>query len=144
MSHVLFLPEQSSIMVAFNAETNQDITINNSLFDPVILNIVTCNAGQAYNEHTGVFIAPVTGTYFFIARAMTREGPGYCHLLITVDGDDVASSLSHEGELHAGVGCTVHVVHRLTPGQKVAFLAKGEARLRCYETCFSGALLRPE
>ncbi|XP_025098763.1 uncharacterized protein LOC112566674 isoform X6 [Pomacea canaliculata] len=135
--------EKSCIMVAFHAELKEDIKVTMEL-KPLILHDDAYNLGQAYDTKTGVFTAPVAGTYFFMGRTFRNTGSGLCGLFIYVEKSNVSSSLSHDGELKAGVGCTVHVVQRLTQGQKVSLVALGDSTLSGLATCFSGMLVRPE
>ncbi|XP_025098392.1 protein lava lamp-like [Pomacea canaliculata] len=135
--------EKSCYMVAFHAELKQTMETNWE-WKPIILEADNCNLGQAYDTKTGVFTAPVAGTYFFMARTVRNEGSGYCSLAISVERCKTTSSLSHYGKLQAGVGCTVHVVQRLTPGQTVSLMGYGRAKLPGCATCFSGMLVRPD
>ncbi|PVD28734.1 hypothetical protein C0Q70_11328 [Pomacea canaliculata] len=98
--------ENSSITVAFNGVLKEDREISRTR-ETLIMNVEKCNVGQAYDEETGVFTAPVTGTYFFLARALKAKGPEFCGLIITVDGSEATRSKSHDGELQAGVGCSL-------------------------------------
>lgn len=140
---MISFPENSSITVAFNGVLKEDREISRTR-ETLIMNVEKCNVGQAYDEETGVFTAPVTGTYFFLARALKAKGPEFCGLIITVDGSEASRSKSHDGELQAGVGCAVHLVQRLTQGQKVRLEAGGDTTLRRLYTCFSGVLVRPD
>ncbi|XP_025098760.1 uncharacterized protein LOC112566674 isoform X3 [Pomacea canaliculata] len=135
--------EKSCSMVAFHAEVNEDIELTME-WKPLILYDDVYNLGQAYDTETGVFTAPVAGTYFFMARTLRQNGLGCCSIAISVQGCNYTSSYSHDGELQAGVGCTVHLVYRLTRGQKVWLEAFGDSELVDFATCFSGMLVRPE
>ncbi|PVD28726.1 hypothetical protein C0Q70_11320 [Pomacea canaliculata] len=104
---------KASSLVAFNARLHES-----SPAGDVILSKVDCNVGQAYDDKTGIFTVPVTGIYFFMARAMAAEEPRRFYVHIMVDGLSVAVSGSFRGKPYHGMNCTVHLVQRLIKGQK--------------------------
>ncbi|XP_025097311.1 uncharacterized protein LOC112565772 isoform X2 [Pomacea canaliculata] len=104
---------KASSLVAFNASLHED-----SKAGSVILSKVHCNVGQAYDNTTGIFTVPVTGIYFFMARAMVAEKPWRFYLQIMVDGFPAAMSGSFFEKQHHGINYTVHLVQRLMKGQK--------------------------
>ncbi|XP_025099119.1 uncharacterized protein LOC112566907 [Pomacea canaliculata] len=85
------LKEKASNLVAFNARLHED-----SPAGSVILREVDCNVGQAYDNKTGIFTVPVTGIYFFMARAMAAEEPKRFFLDIWVDNVRAAESGSSQ------------------------------------------------
>ncbi|XP_025097313.1 uncharacterized protein LOC112565772 isoform X4 [Pomacea canaliculata] len=105
---------KASSLVAFNASLHED-----SKAGSVILSKVHCNVGQAYDNTTGIFTVPVTGIYFFMARAMVAEKPWRFYLQIMVDGFPAAMSGSFFEKQHHGINYTVHLVQRLMKGQKI-------------------------
>ncbi|XP_025097878.1 myosin-16-like isoform X2 [Pomacea canaliculata] len=142
--------EKSSIMVAFNARLDEEKHLRYILqSDILVLSDVTCNVGQAYNKDTGIFVAPVTGIYFFMARATNTKGSETFYLDILVNKTRVARSLSTGGMGESRMSCTAHVVQRLLQGQEVSVkagthLPSSSASLRCFETSFTGMLVQRE
>ncbi|XP_025097874.1 myosin-13-like isoform X1 [Pomacea canaliculata] len=136
--------EKSSSMVAFDARLHVDITVDEDETD-IFLRDVNCNVGEAYNKNTGIFIAPVTGIYFFMARTVKVKTPDFS-LDIQVDGNRVAESLWESSPRKANGSCVVHLVQKLSQGQEVTLstYTSSEATLRRRETSFSGMLVRPE
>lgn len=131
-------------MVAFDARLHVDITVDVDETD-IFLRDVNCNQGDAYNKNTGIFIAPVTGIYFFMARTVKVKTPDFS-LDIQVDGNVVAESLWESSPRKANGSCVVHLVQKLSQGQEVSLstYTSSEATLRRKETSFSGMLVRPE
>ncbi|XP_025097880.1 uncharacterized protein LOC112566127 [Pomacea canaliculata] len=142
--------EKSSIMVAVNARLQEGKQLKGlSRSDVLVLSDVTCNVGQAYNNKTGIFVAPFTGIYFFMARAMSTKGSERFSLDILVNNTRVADSLSTDAILKSGMSCTVHLVQRLIQGQEVSVTAgthlpSSSASLRSGETSFTGVLVQQE
>uniref|UniRef100_A0A194API7 C1q domain-containing protein n=1 Tax=Pinctada fucata TaxID=50426 RepID=A0A194API7_PINFU len=70
--------------------------MDNDLVNPstnhiIIFNHVMTNEGNAYNPHTGTFIAPVSGTYFFaMALASPTAAGGHLGIWLQKDGTAVA------------------------------------------------------
>ncbi|XP_053380704.1 EMILIN-2-like isoform X2 [Mercenaria mercenaria] len=59
--------------VAFQASlTKESATFK--LYDTIIFNSVITNIGRAYNKHTGIFTAPVSGTYTFNTNIVSEKG----------------------------------------------------------------------
>ncbi|PVD28729.1 hypothetical protein C0Q70_11323 [Pomacea canaliculata] len=112
---------KASNMVAFNARLHKD-----SLAQEVILSKVDCNVGQAYDDTTGIFTVPVTGIYFFMARAMAVDEPRDFYLDIIVDDERAAESGSCDGEPFRGMTCTVHLVQKLIQGQKYEMIQQSD------------------
>ncbi|XP_025097315.1 uncharacterized protein LOC112565775 [Pomacea canaliculata] len=130
---------KASSLVAFNARLHES-----SPAGDVILSKVDCNVGQAYDDKTGIFTVPVTGIYFFMARAMAAEEPRRFYVHIMVDGLSVAVSGSFRGKPYHGMNCTVHLVQRLIKGQKVMSYVECNVNLISNTTSFSGVLVQPD
>ncbi|XP_026203387.1 complement C1q tumor necrosis factor-related protein 6-like [Anabas testudineus] len=85
------------------------------LFNPIIFDHVLVNQGSAYNNDTGVFIAPVPGIYQFVFAAQLCRGNHNniwnfmvngdhrmaCHAQMP-DGDTVLNTCYFMGELQQG------------------------------------------
>ncbi|XP_025097317.1 uncharacterized protein LOC112565777 [Pomacea canaliculata] len=129
---------KESNLVAFNARLHKD-----SLAQDAILREVDCNVGQAYDNKTGIFTVPVTGIYFFMARAMAAEEPRDFYLDIIVDDESAAESGSYYGEPYPGMNCIVHLVQKLIKGQKVQLDVGCDVNVLCKVTSFCGVLVQP-
>ncbi|XP_045191093.1 uncharacterized protein LOC123547907 [Mercenaria mercenaria] len=78
--------------VAFQASlTTESATFN--LFDTIIFNNVITNINRAYNKHTGVFTAPVSGTYTFSTNIVAEKGH-YIEASIKVNERVTVSAIS--------------------------------------------------
>ncbi|XP_045190996.1 complement C1q tumor necrosis factor-related protein 3-like isoform X2 [Mercenaria mercenaria] len=78
--------------VAFQAS----LTIESAsfkLYDTIIFNSVITNIGNAYNKHTGIFTAPVSGTYTFNTNIVSEKGH-YVEASIEVNDIVTVSAIS--------------------------------------------------
>uniref|UniRef100_A0A087YAN2 C1q domain-containing protein n=3 Tax=Poecilia TaxID=8080 RepID=A0A087YAN2_POEFO len=65
-NQVLVLNEKASTKVVFSAEIGGNAAIGPfSTSKTLIYARVLANLGNAYNQHTGIFVAPVRGMYYF-------------------------------------------------------------------------------
>ncbi|XP_045191071.2 cerebellin-2-like [Mercenaria mercenaria] len=78
--------------VAFQASlTTESATFN--LYDTIIFNNVLTNINRAYNKHSGVFTAPVSGTYTFNTNIVAEKGH-YIEASIKVNDIVTVSAIS--------------------------------------------------
>jgi hypothetical protein len=97
-------------------KTLKDVSANHV----IIFDLVYSNEGFGYNVKTGMFIAPVKGTYFlmFFVEVLNVKGKA-AHVNLFVDGKEKASARAeawHDGQ---DVTSANAVVMHLSKGQKV-------------------------
>ncbi|KAK2832836.1 hypothetical protein Q5P01_016725 [Channa striata] len=63
--------QQGGAVLFFVAHQGQ---LRDVLFDPIVFNQVLVNQGSAYNNDSGVFVAPVAGIYQFVFAAQLCRG----------------------------------------------------------------------
>ena len=59
----------------------------------VVYSTIISNIGDAYNDTTGIFTAPLNGTYSFAVTTMPSNGPGHLTAL-TVNGEVQCAAFS--------------------------------------------------
>ena len=74
------------------------------------------NVGGGYNASTGMFVAPLGGSYHFTATVMSTEPQDRAYLTLKVKGMELCSALARGFRLETGV-CS-HVM-RLAAGEEV-------------------------
>lgn len=135
-----FVTGKVTTPIAFTAWLEANLTTT-SVTTLVAKKVIT-NIGGGYDNKTGVFTAPVSGTYAFMATAAPP----------IQDGKRLRVGIRHKNQNIAfmfaknGFSCSCHAVARLAVGQKVyletykeecAFKGDGP-------TSFSGMLLQPD
>ena len=109
--------------------------------EPLVLPDVFTNHGNAYNPITGVFVAPVNGTYFFAGSTETENiadmTQNVAEMSLVVDGRFV-HFVNTYGGYQAG---SVHAVVDLHVGQQVWLNCYGASYFWDLPTAFSGFLI---
>ncbi|XP_045191012.2 EMILIN-2-like isoform X2 [Mercenaria mercenaria] len=136
--------------VAFQASlTKESATFQ--LYDTIVFNSVITNIGRAYNKHTGIFTAPVSGTYTFNTNIVSEKGH-YVEASIKVNDIVTVSAISDhiispDGEYVAtwDQGNAVAIL-RLNRGDKVSVSVQWPQGNHVIhgvgKSSFSGCLLR--
>ncbi|KAK7488474.1 hypothetical protein BaRGS_00020259 [Batillaria attramentaria] len=111
-----------------------------STFGPVVPQEITTNVGDAFGQ-SGVFIAPVTGTYLFLITAGPNVDSGKpANLVLMIQREVGAVAVS--SDLQNPDTSTNHAIVTLTRGDYVWLRAEGYAGFHGdHWTTFSGALL---
>ena len=98
----------------------------------VVFNQVITNDGNAYNKHTGLFMAPVTGTYFFTFTIHLYRKE--INVKLVKDGTNLVGIVAHSGSYvtpdandYASAQTTNCVVVQLDAGQAVCAQAYHDA-----------------
>ena len=125
--------------VSFHARLSRDLNDHPGTLKP--FTIIT-NEGNAFSGPEGLFTAPVSGTYFFVASVSKGATGMYADMMLKKDGESV--SRAYASQLYSG-GYTqgaCHAVLHLTAGQRV-WLESGRESSYYYwrGTSFTGFLL---
>ncbi|KAK7499512.1 hypothetical protein BaRGS_00009164 [Batillaria attramentaria] len=134
---------KQAAMVCFHASATDHITTDGE--QTLILDNVSANVGDGYNPNTGVFTAPITGIYIFMATAAPVDDdsePSHIYLLVDDEIHAVASAYNTD----VGSCGTCHAAVQVSAGQKV-WLESDD--IPCSyssspHTFFSGVLVRAE
>lgn len=121
---VLFFYTASVDLIGFHARLTDDVDAPNP--KTLVLDRVEYNAGGGYDSTTGIFTAPVTGLYLFLATI----GASSC---------DAAANVHIEVNGHARTGCfskystnielsTCHGADRVVKGQQVRIVTERDKR----------------
>ena len=144
-SHFLFLAKLNT-QVFFNAQLSKDRLVARD--ETLVLDKVLTNAGGGYDVTTGVFTAPLTATYLFMATSRAdwdseciKSSQKRAGFKVLLEGQEIGSSFSM-----GPTSCTTHVVVRLDSGQRVWVKSNfANSSFRGYGyTSFSGVLIQPE
>ncbi|KAL8622164.1 hypothetical protein ACOMHN_052966 [Nucella lapillus] len=131
----------ANTQVGFTAWLTQ--TVITSKEQTLVCDGIPTNEGGGYDGHTGVFTAPVTGTYCFLYNTSPddHDGKKEAILFIVVDGEGKGAVYSDGRSRSTG-----HIVVKLTCGQKVWLRSWGGRQFTFGGgwTRFSGMLLQAE
>jgi len=98
--------------VSFYARLTNNVALGTT--QTVIFDEVVTNNGHAYNKHTGHFIAPRDGTYYF-ATSFLNVSRG-THLQMMKNGQDIGRGLAYPD--HGSTG-SINVIVNLKKGDVV-------------------------
>ena len=112
----------------------------------VICDRIICSEGGGYDNETGIFTAPVSGIYCFMANSSRRSNDfGEICQLVIMTGDKLIAYLLAKGTALS----TCHTVVQVKAGQKVWLCAFGEDNQQVtnqyfgsWLTTFTGMLIR--
>lgn len=108
-------------MVAFNAYNPVDKSLDTSQI--LVLQTVRLNEGNGYDNVLGIFTAPVTGLYFFIAHMCNYASRGMYYDII-LEHSTIARSTQYN-----------NVQYDCSSSNALAIVTKGQ---RVYVRCTSG------
>ncbi|KAK7094623.1 complement C1q-like protein 3 [Littorina saxatilis] len=129
-----------STPVAFTVRfsTYDDI---NTTHTPLRFDKILLNAGNGYDPQTGMFTAPLAGTYAFFLNQMTANRHGEVLMAIVKQSAIVDSVFSAEYEEQASTLVTSH----LGRGEQVSVVHQGGVAIRgSWSTIFTGCLLHAD
>lgn len=132
-------PDIHDTYVGFTAKLSEHAT-NLGLNQPVIFDNVHTNVGNAYSRDTGVFTAPVNGTYYFISTIMCHPGD-FLEAEMVHNGNHVVFLYAYDSGFEQGVNGAVLV---LSQGDHVWIRIAHEDADKVYGrdwSAFSGFLL---
>ena len=128
--------------ITFNAKTPLDFTPGTKQI--IIFQTVLQNEGNAYDSATGIFTAPVNGTYFFRVQLCADHRNSARFQLAVDDKDDTFLAISHYNHDADSTSTSGSVAHFLSEGQRVWVQASYNSGLDDNSIClnqFSGMLV---
>eukprot|EP00745_Piridium_sociabile_P015159 TRINITY_DN22352_c0_g1_i6.p1 TRINITY_DN22352_c0_g1~~TRINITY_DN22352_c0_g1_i6.p1 ORF type:complete len:146 (+),score=31.81 TRINITY_DN22352_c0_g1_i6:118-555(+) len=141
LSVSLCLPATANTQVAFRAWLTKPVITSKE--ETLICEGIYSNVGGGYDGHTGVFTAPLGGTYCFMANASpnSHDVEKTARLAIVVDSVFKGYVLSDGYSWSTG-----HTVVKMTAGQRVWLrtYGDGENTFSSGWTFFTGMLLQAD
>nr|KAG5701402.1 hypothetical protein BaRGS_032734 [Batillaria attramentaria] len=125
--------------ISFHAQLSNGFSTHFHDQDVVNMTYIWTNQGHAYNGTVGYFRAPISGTYFFIATAVTSRGPNRAAVVMWVNIRPVCFTDGWTSAREGDSSTCTAVVHVKT-GQAVWLESIGEADF-WYGSSFSGFLV---
>ena len=116
------------------------LTRNQNLLhhEPLKMDKVVTNNGHAYDSSTGLFTAPYSATYCFLASTEASVG-SYAAVFLMVDESSVDYGETHSDAFHRVA--SVHAVVDLNAGQRVWLKSNGNSTFWYGPSAFSGFLV---
>lgn len=108
--------------ISFSATRTTDIKL--SSLQPLVFDKVYLNEGGGYNEHTGLFTAPVNGIYYFAVSFLAVRSS--TNLMLIKNNHEVGRGYGYK---HVDIGSIVSTV-QLKRGDIVRVAGKGHDRTR--------------
>ena len=102
--------------VSFHGRLQRDLDRFTGRLHSFILDLV--NEGGAFDASTGVFTAPVNGTYFFSGVAATGVSDLYVSMYLVKDGARLSFALAGQYSAYTAMG-SCNVILQLTVGESV-------------------------
>lgn len=112
----------------------------------VVFDVIVTNLGNAYNNHVGVFVAPVAGTYVFSTTLVSRHFAA-AHAQFVVNGSDITNMYVSGGSSGTGDDTTSQtIVLQLQKGDDVSVqnLDPDKGFYGVSHSTFSGFLLQED
>ena len=107
-------------------------------FDTVITNV-----GQGYDTHTGIFTAPVPGTYLFFLNLMSSNDHGSIWAAIDKHGEMIGSVWAGGSGDHDDQGSSLVTTHMNAGDQVWVRQNAGSSAVQgAFWTVFSGSLIQ--
>ncbi|XP_053374375.1 cerebellin-4-like [Mercenaria mercenaria] len=129
-------------VVAFSATLNQRNVEHIGVHQNIVFSDVITNIGNGYNNHHGLFIAPVSGLYMFSTTILSGQNVEYV-AAIEINGSDVVRMFERGTDNRHG-SATQTVIVQLKKGDDVAVqsLSADHTYWGDRYSSFSGVLLQ--
>lgn len=132
----------SETVVAFSATINQAHVDSIGLHQNIVFSDVITNIGNAYNNHHGVFIAPVSGLYMFSATLLSSQNAELA-AAIEINGTDAVRMFEKGADGRHG-SASQTIIIKLRKGDDVSIqsvFSDSHSYWGDKYTSFSGVLL---
>ncbi|XP_032439974.1 collagen alpha-1(VIII) chain-like isoform X2 [Xiphophorus hellerii] len=144
-NQVLELKKKDATNIAFSAATGG--SGHNGPFDTettLIYRKLIINVGNAYNQHTGIFVAPVPGIYYF-TFFYHAGGSQVLSLALMKNNEKVVTTYDHKTSQDGDDSGGNAALLQLQQGDQVyvRMYANSHVWQNDHITTFSGVLLRP-
>ena len=132
--------------VAFQASTTST-SVNVPGRGIIILGRVTTNLGDAYDEKTGIFTAPVSGLYSFQSSIMSAGAGGTRNVVAAIVVDVSTVAIAASDQAGRWDQSTMNAIVHVDAGQKVFLRNVLQQPSEFYQhgyTAFSGFLIKAD